>query len=117
MAWEEFEAHCAELLGLEQTVHSGSRWHDPGDAIDRSHHSETDFPLLIDAKWTARSTFTIGHKQLGEWVRRAGEMGRRFAMPIRLADRATRTHADYIVLRLDDFAEILDRARENEKHA
>ena len=48
------------------------------------------------------------------WVQRAQEMGKRFAMPLRFMHSTTDVPEDYIVLRLDDFAELLNKLRETE---
>ena len=112
--WMAFETHARDMLGLETTIASGSRWHDPGDGVDRRHHSETDFAMLIDAKYTEAQSHSLSATKLRHWVERAQEMGKRFAMPIRFLDRWTGNPEDYIVLRLDDFAELLSKLREAE---
>ena len=62
--WVAFERHANEILGLRTTVASGSRWHDPGDGVDPRHHSETDFALLIDAKYTEAQSFSLSAAKL-----------------------------------------------------
>lgn len=49
--WQEHEAHIQKLLGLDSTIASGSKFHDIGDAVDRSHPNESDFRILADAKY------------------------------------------------------------------
>jgi hypothetical protein len=112
--WKAFETHACTVLGLQPTIASGSQWHDPGDGVDRRHHSETDFALLIDAKYTESNSFSVNAAKLFEWVQRAQEMGRRFAMPIRLLPKWADFPEDYVVLRLDDLGELLDKLREAE---
>lgn len=51
MGWAAFEAYTNRLLGLSATVASGSQDHDPGDGVDRRHHSETDYALMADCKY------------------------------------------------------------------
>ena len=55
--WRNFEVYVNELLGLEGTIASGSQFHDPGDGVDRRHHTETDFALMVDAKYSERASF------------------------------------------------------------
>jgi len=112
--WQAFEAHANSVLGLRATIASGSQWHDPGDGVDPRHHSETDFALLIDAKYTEAGSFTVNAAKLLAWTQKAQEMGKRFAMPIRLMPKWADEPEDYVVLRLDDFAELLDKVRETE---
>jgi hypothetical protein len=114
--WELFERHANDVLALESTIASGSKWHDPGDGVDRRHYSETDFPLIIDAKYTESGSYAINAAKMLQWVERAQEMGKRFALPLRFWPSWSDRPEDYIVLRLDDFGELMDKLRENERH-
>lgn len=49
--WEAFERYVNRVLGLQATVASGSKDYDPGDGVDRRHHTETDYALMADAKF------------------------------------------------------------------
>lgn len=111
MGWQAFEAHCQGLLGLDATISSGSRFHDPGDGVDRRHHTETDFPLIIDAKYSEAGSFTVNRRMLSQWQDRAAAMGKRFVLPIRLVDTKRQQTHDYAVMGLDDLAELLDKVR------
>lgn len=107
-SWEAFEAHCQDLLGLRRTLASGSQWHDVGDGVDPDHTSA--FRLMIDAKSTVRGSFTLNARFLGTWVQKAALLGCRFGLPLRF-EKADGSHEDYMVVPLDDFAELLELAR------
>lgn len=49
--WQEHEAYIQKLLGLDSTAASGAKFHDIGDAVDRSHPNDREFRLLADAKY------------------------------------------------------------------
>lgn len=107
--WKAHESYVARLLGLDQTSASGSQWHDPGDSVDRSHPSLNDFALVVDCKCTGTASYSLKRQMLHDWCLKAHEMGKRFALPIRFEERER--DSDYILLRLDDFAELLERAK------
>lgn len=109
--WAAHEIYVQEVLSLSPTINSGNQFHDPGDGVDREHPSEKLFPLIVDAKYTERLSFSVKYTILSEWWQRAAEMGKRFAMPIRFFPKFTVEPIDYILLSLDDFAELLDKAR------
>lgn len=109
--WVAHETYVQEVLGLSPTICSGNQFHDPGDGMDRDHPSQKFFPLIVDAKYTERQSFSIKYTVLTEWWFRAAEMGKRFAMPIRFFPKWTVEPIDFVLLSLDDFAELLDRAR------
>jgi len=114
LGWQAFEKHCNQLLGLQPTISSGSQWHDPGDGVDRRHYTATDYALMIDAKYTEASSFTVRASKMHEWVIRAQLAGKRFALPVRLMPRWADTPEDYIVVPLDDYAELLAKVRARE---
>ncbi|QIG58367.1 holliday junction resolvase [Gordonia phage Skog] len=109
--WQKFEDHVNETLGLERTAASGSQWHSPGDGVDNTHYDDSDFLVMADAKYTENRTFTLSSKFLGDYEMRAAEAGKRFVLPIRFANRRERVKKDFVVLSLDDFAELLTKAR------
>jgi len=111
--WKAHEAHIQDLLGLDSTPASGAKWQAVGDAVDNRHPSETVFPLIADAKCTEQKSFSLRAADLGSWVDRAQELGKRFIMPIRFWPRGAYGPRDYVVLTLDDFAELLEMARRN----
>lgn len=115
LGWEAFEGYVNRVLGLSATVASGSQDHDPGDGVDRRHHSETDYALMADAKYTERKSFSVSAKLMGQYVRRAAEAGKRFVLPVRLVDTATQEVHDYIVVPLQDYVTLLDLYREVER--
>jgi len=107
--WRRWEARVNELLGLQPTPASGARWHAIGDGADNDPDSR--FALMVDCKATERVSFSLRARDLAQWVRRAAECGRRFAMPIRF--HGGPHPGDYILLEINDFAELLELARKN----
>lgn len=115
LGWEAWENCVNRLLGLDSTVASGNQAHDPGDGVDRRHHSETDYALMVDCKYTEQKSFSINAKLLAQYVRRAAEAGKRFVLPVRLVDGGGRGVHDYIVVPLQDYVELLETYREVER--
>lgn len=103
--WERWERESAEMFGLDQTLTSGNKFFDPGDATHRGR--STPFPLLVDAKYTTRSSYSLKLKFLRDMTHRAAEQGKRFLLPLRFHVKGTTE--DFVVLRAHDFAELLDR--------
>lgn len=114
LGWEAFEAYVNRALGLSATVASGSQAHDPGDGVDRRHHSETGYALMVDAKYCERKSFPLNAKLLGQYVRRAAEMGKRFVLAVRLVDSGGLEVHDYVVVPLQDYVTLLETYREVE---
>lgn len=106
--WEQHERYIQSILGLEATICSGNKFYDPGDAVD--HDRESVFPIIADCKFTERKSFSVSRQVLEQWEEKAGEMGKRFIMPVRLCPRGTIPH-DSVVMSLHDFAELLSLAR------
>lgn len=104
--WEAWEAIVNRLLGLDGTVTSGNKWYDPGDGVDRSHYTEEDFPLIVDAKYTEAASFVVSQKTLFQWVKKAEEMGKRFILAVRIWPKELANPEDYIVISFDDFVEL-----------
>lgn len=117
LGWDAFERYVNRVLGLESTIASGSKAYDPGDGVDRRHHSQTDYALMADAKYSEQKSFSISAKLLGQYVRRAAEAGKRFVLPVRLVDTRTKTVHDYIVVPLQDYVTLLEAYREMEHTA
>lgn len=115
LGWQAWEQYVVNVLGLEATIASGNKAYDPGDGVDRRHHSETDYALMADAKYTERKSFSVSAKLMGQYVRRAAEAGKRFVLPVRLVDIATTEVHDYIVVPLQDYVALLSSYREAEK--
>lgn len=105
--WQAHEEDVQKLLGLDSTICSGNKFYDPGDGVDRSHPRQNSFALIIDAKCTAAKSFSVKAEFLKEWEEKAAMLGKRFAMPIRFEA----SQQDYVLLSLNDFAELLELAR------
>ena len=115
LGWAAWEAYTNKVLGLTPTIASGSQAHDPGDGVDRRHHSETDYALMADAKYSEQKTFSISARLLDQYVRRAAEAGKAFVLPVRLVDKATNGVHDFVVVPLQDYVMLLDTYREAER--
>ena len=115
MGWDAWESYVNRALGLEATLASGSQAHDPGDGVDRRHHTETDYAIMADAKYTERKSFSVSAKLMGQYVQRAAEFGKRFVLPVRLVDSGTKEVHDYIVVPLQDYVALLEVYREVER--
>ena len=109
--WEKFETHVQRLLGLRETIASGTKWYDPGDGTT---DKESQFTFLTDAKCTESKSWSVTLQFLTQWVEKSALFGHRFLMPLRfITDQ--REYEDFVVLPLDDFAEILEQAEEEIK--
>ena len=100
--WRRFEHDVQNRLHLDSTPGSGNQFFAPGDAVDHRHLLLSRFPILADCKYTEKLSFTLNSHFLHQQVERATELGKRFVMPIRFS-----CHGDYVVLTLDDLAELL----------
>jgi hypothetical protein len=109
--WRAFEDHVNALLGLDPTVASGSQFYDKGDGVDRS---EGDFAIQVDAKYTEAKSFSVNGKLLTQWCQRAQLSGKRFVLAVRLWNPSLNSGDDYAVIRLDDLAELLEKAKERQ---
>ena len=110
--WQAHEEYVQKLLGLDSTICSGNKFHDPGDGVDRSHPSQNSFALIVDAKCTTAKSFSVKSEFLKEWEEKAAMLGKRFAMPIRFESITDlNSRQDYVLLSLNDFAELLELAR------
>lgn len=108
--WEAHEHYVQDLLGLDSTPASGSQFNDPGDAVDHRHPRLSRFPILADAKYTEKGSYSVAHHWMVKQVDRATELGKRFILPIRFWPRGAQHPDDYVVLTLDDFAELMELA-------
>lgn len=110
--WEKFELHAQSLLGLRGTIASGTKWYDPGDGT--SEREGILFPFMTDAKCTRSKSWSVSLQFLEQWTRKSSEFGKRFLMPLRfITDQME--YRDYVILTLDDFAEIVEAAEEEVK--
>lgn len=112
LGWEAWEHYVNRVLRLDRTAASGSQAHDPGDGVDRRHHSETDYALMADAKYTEKKSFALVAKTMDYYVRRAAEAGKRFVLPVRLMDGGGTVAHDYVVVPLQDYVALLETYRE-----
>jgi hypothetical protein len=113
--WEQWEHDVQETLGLDATICSGSKFNDIGDATDNCPPQDDSFRLLVDCKYTEAASHSVTAKFMGQWVDRATEHGKRFVLALRLWPRGAYGPRDYVVLTLDDFAELLGLAREGQQ--
>lgn len=109
--WQEHEAYIQKVLGLDSTAASGAKFHDPGDAVDHRHPSKSDFRIMADAKFTEKGSYSVNLKFLRQMTDKAVELGKRFILPIRLWPNTEQLPHDYVVVSLDDFAELLEKSR------
>lgn len=105
--WQNFERDVQQLLGLDSTPASGSQFYAPGDAVDNRHPAQSRFPIMADCKATEKASFTLNHQFLITQTEIAAESGKRFIMPLRFV--GDHHVDDYVVLKLDDFAEVLEQ--------
>jgi hypothetical protein len=110
--WQAHEEYVQKLLNLDSTICSGNKFYDPGDGVDRSHPSKNSFALIVDAKCTTAKSFSVKSEFLLEWEEKAAVLGKRFAMPIRFENLIGAEKQDYILLTLNDFAELLEMSRD-----
>jgi len=111
--WKTFERYVQQLLRLDSTPGSGNQFYARGDAVDTRHPAQTAVPMLADCKCTEKGSFSLNHAFLLAESERADYLGQRFVIPIRFITGSAVD--DYIVLRLNDFAELLDLARRTEE--
>ena len=104
--WKAFERHVTKLLGLDATITSGNKFFDQGDAVTRGRGSS--FPLFADAKYTEHFSHALQLKTLSDLHEQAAGVGRRMIMPIRFWPPGIPGPEDYVVLRLHDFAELME---------
>lgn len=109
-AWEKFEEDVQSLLKLSPTPVSGALYQAPGDAVDTRHPREEEIRLMADCKLTQKKTFSLGLKFLLQWEDKAASFGRRFVLPIRFYSAESRRKHDYVVVGLDDFVDLCQRA-------
>lgn len=109
--WQGHEAYVQELLGLDSTIASGSKFHDVGDAVDHQHYTDSDFRFIVDCKYTESQSFSIPLKLLDQWTKSAQELGKRFLLPLRFWPKGQRNPKDYVVMSLHDFQELFEAAQ------
>jgi hypothetical protein len=113
--WKEWEKEVQRRLGLDSTIASGNKFYDVGDAVDNTNPRDQSFPLLVDCKYTESASFSVAAKFMGQWVDKATEAGKRFLLAVRIRPRGALGSRDYVVLAMDDFEELLEKARNWDK--
>jgi hypothetical protein len=104
--WERHEQDVAKMFGLEQTLTSGNKFFDPGDAVHRGRG--LPFPVIADAKYTEHSSISIRLLTLRQWSEKAASLGKRFIMPIRFHIKAENSDDDWVLMSAHDLAELLE---------
>ena len=66
---------------------------------------------MADAKFTEKGSYSVNLKFLRQMTDKAMEVGKRFILPIRLWPNTEQLPHDYVVVSLDDFAELLEKSR------
>lgn len=112
--WESWESEVNNALSLSSTAGSGSQAHDPGDGTDRRHHSETDYAIQADAKFTERGSYSVNGKLMKQWSDRALSQGKRFVLPIRFWSKNASLPEDYVVLAFGDYVALVEEHRSME---
>lgn len=105
--WRKHETDLQEALGLNSTIGSGNQFQDIGDG-STGHNRKNAIPIVIDCKCTEKASYSLSSELLEDWLRRAGEIGKMFMLPIRFQHAKVQ---DYVVLQLDDLLELLELAR------
>ncbi len=109
--WEEWEYEVQQRLGLDATICSGNKFQDVGDATDNSNPRDKGFRLLVDCKYTEKGSFSVKRETMQQWILRGVERGKMAIMAIRIWPRGMAHEADYVVLRMDDFEELLEKSK------
>lgn len=107
--YEDHEKYVQEILGLDSTIASGRLFVDPGDGVSREHYLDQRYRLYAEAKSTSNKAFALKRDIIAQYARRAAEYGKMFCLPIRFIYEGGA--ADYVLLRLIDFSDILDSAQ------
>lgn len=107
--WEQFERSVQELLGLRAIPGSGNQWHDISDGVSRP---SDPYKVMVDCKFTERSSYSLNGPLLQRWWDRATELGFHFALPVRL-DGVGGRPKEWVTIPLDDYAELVDIARKH----
>ncbi len=117
LGWEAWEVEVNQELELSSTIASGAKAYDPGDGVDRRHHTETSYALQVDAKHTTKGSYSVNRKFMRESLERSREAGQCFALPIRFAPASVGMGEteDWVVIPFDDFVGLVKHYRELEE--
>lgn len=113
-AWQAWEHEIQSKLGLDSTICSGNKWNDIGDATDNNSPRDDDFRLLVDCKHTGRLSYPLKRIDLESWFERGLEKGKRALLALRFWPKGLLEPVDVVVIGIDDFCELLERARGTE---
>jgi hypothetical protein len=113
-SWFHWETDVQSALDLNAMPGSGNQWHAPSDGTTVGHWTETRWPIMVDCKHTTQKSFSVARKVMDQWVKQAMGSGKRFALPIRFEDEndTHATRSDYVVIPMDDYAELVKLHRE-----
>jgi len=109
LPYQDHEKYVQEILDLDATTASGRLFTDPGDGVSRKHYLDQRYRLYAEAKSTSHKSFTLQRDIIAQYARRAAEYGKTFCLPIRFIQESG--VADYVLLRLIDFSDILTSAQ------
>lgn len=114
--WHAWEVEVQDRLGLRSTIASGNKFYDPSDGVDVREAKDIDFRVMVDAKCTEGISFRFTKRLMSQWVRKAQEMGFRFALPVRLTngevEEGSDEITDYVVITFEDYLELVESYRE-----
>lgn len=106
---QSHESYVAQVLGAGVNRGSGNQWRAQMDG--RTSRMHKLFAFAWDCKATLAKSMSISRKMWDKAVEQA--QGERPALPLRFYDdESLRTYEDLIVLRFEDFAELLYKANE-----
>lgn len=88
------------LFGLQQTITSGNKWWDQGDAQGNRHDA---FPIYLDCKHTMGLSTSFRDKDLRQWRSQAQSVGKRMVIALRFQGGG-----DYALIDLNDLKELID---------
>jgi hypothetical protein len=108
--WAQWEEDIQELFGLDGTICSGNKFHDPGDAVSRDNPHDGTFRLFVDCKYTEKLSYSFRRADWEKWTERAAERGMRPAMAVRIWPRGLIGPADAMIVSVDDLAELITKA-------
>jgi hypothetical protein len=110
--WEQWEHDVQGALGLDATICSGNKWNDIGDATDNTPPSDNSFRLLVDCKFTKHMSYSVVGRAMRRWINTGTEHGKRSILALRFWPYDQNSPDDFVVIGMDDFAELLAKAKE-----
>lgn len=108
---QQFERDTQRVLGLRPTISSGNKWHDPSDGKHAENHQDVPYRLMVDCKQTDHRGFILYWTVLAGWWRKATQLGHKFALPVRFSKVRGEEPTDWVVVPLDDYAELVHTMR------